>query len=51
MPKVCKLTQHDECYYCKHKRNVPGNAHIQCVSPDLDMTGKRHGITNGWFFI
>lgn len=39
----------NECYHCAHKRNVPGNAHIQCVKPDAEMTGNKHGIRNGWF--
>ncbi len=39
----------EECYSCKHRRNVPGNCHIECVKPDQDMTGNSHGIKNGWF--
>ena len=38
-----------ECWKCQHKRPVPGNAHIECVKPDLRMTGDKHGIINGWF--
>lgn len=37
------------CYNCKNKRSVPGNAHIKCVKPDPNMTGDPHGIKNGWF--
>lgn len=37
------------CYKCKNKREVPGNAHIKCVKPDPKMTGDPHGIRNGWF--
>jgi len=39
----------NECYSCEHKRNVPGDAHIQCVKPDMGMSGNPHGIANGWF--
>lgn len=39
-----------QCYGCKHHRNVPGDAHIQCAKPDPNMTGSSHGIKNGWFF-
>ena len=39
-----------ECYHCAHKREVPGNAHIQCVKPDANMQGNQHGIDSGWFF-
>lgn len=37
------------CRSCKHRENVPGNAHIQCRKPDVQMTGSPHGIRNGWF--
>ena len=39
-----------ECYSCIHKREVPGNEHILCVNPDLEMIGNKHGIKRGWFF-
>ena len=45
-----KRNKMNECYHCKHRRNVPGNAHIQCVKPDADVRGNPHGIANGWFF-
>jgi hypothetical protein len=40
----------NECYLCAHKREVPGNAHIQCVKPDADIRGNQHGIDKGWFY-
>ena len=43
-------TMETNCYQCKYKRNVPGDAHIQCTNPDPDMTGSQHGIKKGWFF-
>ena len=39
----------NECYTCEYRRNVPGNAHIQCMNPDVNMTGDPHGIKHGWF--
>lgn len=39
----------NECNRCIHKRNVPGECHIQCAKPDPDMQGNIHGIKNGWF--
>jgi hypothetical protein len=39
----------NECWECIHKRNVAGNAHIMCVTPDRKMTGKQHGVDSGWF--
>lgn len=46
---MAKLTKMNECYFCKHKREVPGDAHIACANPDKEMTGDPHGIRNGWF--
>lgn len=38
-----------ECYSCIHKREVPGDAHIRCGKPDVNMTGHKYGIKMGWF--
>lgn len=40
----------NNCYNCKHHKTVPGNCHIQCVKPDVNMTGNLHGISHGWFY-
>jgi hypothetical protein len=45
-----KRNKMNECYHCKHRQEVAGNAHIQCVKPDADMVGSPHGIRNGWFY-
>ena len=45
-----KRTVNDECWDCKHKRDVPGNCHIECANPDPEMTGHEHGKKNGWFY-
>ena len=45
-----EITMLNECWYCKHKRAVPGDAHIRCEAPDPEMTGDPHGIAHGWFF-
>lgn len=39
----------DNCYKCKHRRNVTGNSHISCANPDPEMRGKATGIKHGWF--
>ena len=39
----------NNCYQCQHRREVLGNAHIECVKPDATMTGSPHGIRSGWF--
>lgn len=36
----------DECYSCIYKQEVPGNCHIKCSNPDLQMKGDPHGIKN-----
>jgi len=45
-----KINYMNECHYCIHKKNVPGNTHIQCVKPDSNIKGSEHGFKNGWFF-
>lgn len=39
----------NECWSCIHKRTVPGDRHISCAKPDLEMKGNPHGIKNEWF--
>lgn len=38
-----------ECFSCKHRRNIPGDAHSNCAKPDPLMRGNSHGIKMGWF--
>lgn len=38
-----------ECYNCQHRREILGDCHIQCISPDPKMTGHEIGIKKGWF--
>ena len=40
----------NECYSCRERREVPGDAHIRCARPDPEMTGNQHGIDHGWFY-
>ena len=44
------MKEENNCWNCKHKRNISGDAHIQCVKPDPEMKGNPHGIKKGWFF-
>lgn len=39
----------NNCRKCVNRRDVPGNCHIECVNPDMTMTGDPHGIKQGWF--
>tara|TARA_R110000823_G_scaffold16931_2_gene54013 strand:+ start:268 stop:651 length:384 start_codon:yes stop_codon:yes gene_type:complete len=45
------LSPLEECYSCKHKRDIPGNAHIKCLKPDpsVFLGAASKGIRNGWF--
>ena len=43
------MANKDNCFKCKHKRNIPGDCHISCAKPDIDMKGNPHGIKHGWF--
>ena len=45
-----KIDLHNECYHCRHMREGPGDAHIQCMEPDPDMQGEPRAIHKGWFF-
>lgn len=46
---MSKRNKRNECFRCKHRRSIPGDAHIQCVNPDATMKGNKHGIQSGWF--
>jgi len=40
------------CYECKHRGTVPGDAHSCCRHPglaELKIKGDPHGIRMGWF--
>lgn len=39
-----------KCHQCKHRRPVPGDAHISCIRPDGSVKGDPHGIREGWFY-
>ena len=39
----------NNCHECIEARPVPGNSHIECVTPDPGMRGDSHGIREGWF--
>lgn len=43
------MEKKDNCFKCEHKREVPGDAHIQCANPDPEMKGHELGIRKGWF--
>lgn len=47
------LNSKKHCWDCAYRKNVPGNAHIECMrdfkkieAPERDA----HGVRNGWCF-
>ena len=42
------VTIRSECYSCAHARQLPGDCHIACTSPDEQMTVSPHGFRHGW---
>lgn len=39
-----------KCRSCKHARSVMGSSHhLECMQPDLKVTGSPRGIRKGWF--
>lgn len=64
---ICSLAGKEppDCYICKHRYNIPGDAHSQCRHPSasiidllgihlgvgnsLGVTGNQFGISKGWF--
>ena len=47
-----------DCYKCKHRHDLPGNAHSTCEHPllksdlgtnPLNIKGRELGIKRGWF--
>lgn len=39
----------NECYTCRHGRELSWSVHLECFNPDPDMVGNPHGIKKGWF--
>lgn len=38
------------CYDCKHRREIPGDAHSSCANFNAKATGNDHGRRMGWFY-
>jgi len=38
------------CYKCKYREEIPGDAHSRCTNLKAKVVGERHGINSGWFF-
>lgn len=40
----------NDCWHCKHSREILWDCHLTCAKPDPNMKGDEHGVANGWFF-
>lgn len=38
------------CYDCKFRKDIPGDAHIGCLNTAAHVEGNPHGIRHGWFY-
>lgn len=38
-----------DCYKCKHRRDLPGNAHSHCSNENANVTEDKYGIKMRWF--
>lgn len=37
------------CYECKWRGEIPGDAHSTCGNRTASVSGNKHGIRMGWF--
>jgi len=45
-----KMKERPDCYKCKYRGNLSGNAHSVCKqNPVPIVRGDKHGISRGWF--
>ena len=38
-----------DCYKCKYREDIPGDAHSRCLNKKAKVVGDVHGYINGWF--
>lgn len=44
-----QLNSKPDCYKCKYKNNIPGDAHIRCSNKAAVVEGNLYGYQRGWF--
>lgn len=44
------MSDKPNCYECKWRHDLPGDAHSGCANNKAHVTGNEHGIRMGWFF-
>ena len=55
MSKAKEMTKHNQCYFCKFRATIPGDAHTRCTHNFFESglphpQGDPHGRRNGWWF-
>lgn len=43
-------TPKPSCYECKHRVEIPGEAHSRCTNLNANVTGSDYARMKGWFF-
>ena len=44
------MKDNPDCYECKHRGTIPGDAHSRCNNPEAKVKGHPGGIKDGWFY-
>lgn len=39
-----------DCYKCRHRGELPGSVHSRCANYAASVSGRPHGIREGWFY-
>ena len=46
---MSSTTTKPDCYKCRYRGSIPGDAHSACANRSASVTGNKHGIAHGWF--
>jgi len=38
-----------DCYKCKYREDIPGDAHSRCTNKKAKVVGDKYGRWHGWF--
>jgi hypothetical protein len=44
------MREKPDCYKCKYRKDLIGDAHSSCECKGAKVVGDKWGIKNGWFF-
>ena len=43
------MAKKPDCYECKFRGTIPGDAHSSCSNRKANVEGNNYGIRSGWF--